>query len=338
MKNFIQSFFSSFFKTLATALGVVCALAFLIVFFNKPASGHTHGFTSVSNHEWETKIFSKTSPTILKIRVNGIIGQTITSEDIKNTLFDSLEAGLEKDQIKGILLCIDSPGGLASDSDTIYRLLQEYKKRYHVPIYAYTDSICASGGMLIACAADKIYSSESALIGSIGVLLPTTFNFSQLMEKIGVQSLTVTAGKCKDALNPFRPWEKDEESNIQYAADSYYKRFLHVVTENRKTVHREALIERGASIFPAFDAMQYGLIDGIVNLEEDALLLLADSLNITHEYQVIEFNTTHWINTFLHEESIFRNREVRLTAPGMLPHKLQGKFLYLYHPENQPSL
>ena len=334
MKNFITTFFSSFFKTVATILGVICALAALIIGLSPSSvSSPSHNFEMAPDHNWEIKPFSKTTPTILKINILGAIGQNITSADLKKILFDSLESEIGKEQIKGILLNIDSPGGTASDSDTIYRFLKEYKKRYNTPIYAYVDGLCASGGFMIACAADKLLTTESSLIGSIGVIVPTAFNVSGLMEKLGIQSLTVSSGKSKDSLNPFRPWTADEAQNIQLAANSYYERFLEIATQNRSGLTKQELIDQGAEIYPATIALQKHLIDGCVNLESDVLLQLAQDLHIDHEYQVVEFSTENWIKSLFNEESPLK-KEVQITVPGTLPQKLQGKFLYLYHPES----
>ncbi|MFI5264393.1 MAG: S49 family peptidase, partial [Candidatus Kapaibacterium sp.] len=92
---------------------------------------------------------------------------------------ESQEGDFKNNRVKGILLYMDTPGGYSTDSDTIYRLLMEYKKQYKVPIYAYVDGLCASGGMYIAITADKIMASDTSLIGSIGVIAPTFMNFTK---------------------------------------------------------------------------------------------------------------------------------------------------------------
>lgn len=65
------------------------------------------------------------------------------------------------------LVYINTPGGTVVDADGIYRALLEYKTKYDVPIYAYIDGLCASGGMYVALAADKIFASDVSLIGSV---------------------------------------------------------------------------------------------------------------------------------------------------------------------------
>src|SRR5690606_21186383 len=158
------------------------------------------------------------------------------------------------------------PGGTMDDADGIYRTLQEYKTRFKVPVIAYVDGICASGGLFIACAADEIYASDVSLVGSVGVLTPPFINVSQLMEKIGVNALTIYAGKGKDNLDPLRPWREGEDKNIQDIIKYYYASFVDLVIKNRSQVSRDALIqEYGAKIFPANEAARIGFIDGVEN-------------------------------------------------------------------------
>ena len=127
------------------------------------------------------------APVILKIDIDGVIGiGDLTYKKIQNSLLDSREGLLAPNRVKALLLYIDSPGGSADDADDIYRAILSYKKKYQVPVYAFVDGMCASGGMYIACAADRIFSTPTSVIGSVGVLLGPTFNFSGLMERYGV--------------------------------------------------------------------------------------------------------------------------------------------------------
>src|SRR5690606_9333623 len=124
-------------------------------------------------------------------------------------LMESREGIFEKSPVVALLLHIQSPGGTVIDADGIYRAIKAYKAQHNIPVYAYVDGLCASGGMYIAAAADKIFASDVSLIGSVGVISPPTFNFTKTMEKLGIEALTLSAGIGKDDLNPFRPWKAD---------------------------------------------------------------------------------------------------------------------------------
>src|SRR5690606_22323692 len=115
----------------------------------------------------------------LQINVHGVIGDAKSGIDTKmaqNILLDSRTGDFKNERGKGILLHMNTPGGTVVDSDNIYRMLKTYKERYKVPVFAFVDGLCASGGMYISCAADKVYAGPASIIGSVGVIIGPFFN------------------------------------------------------------------------------------------------------------------------------------------------------------------
>jgi protease-4 len=282
--------------------------------------------------------FSHDTPTILNINVNGLIGLEghNKKEDIVTQLIESQDGDLKAGQVKGIMLTINSTGGLADESDAIYRYLTAYKKRYNVPIRVYIDGICASGGMYIACAGDKIFASEDSLIGHVGVLLsPPFFNFSKVMDKLGVQSLTLYAGKHKDSMNPFRPWEPGEEQNFVNILDFMYKRFVTIVSESRPKLTKEVLTNEGAQIYPSPKAEELGYIDGQTSTIEETLRAFATELGVQDNYQYLSLETHDFFEELFgaRAQALFGSRELQIRIPGLLPQEACGKPLYLYCPQ-----
>jgi signal peptide peptidase SppA len=276
---------------------------------------------------------------ILKIDIVGEIGlKDLTAEKIQNSLLDSREGMLSGNRVKAILLNINTPGGAADDSDSIYRALMAYKQKYQVPIYAYVDGLCASGGMYIASAAEKVYASPSSVIGSIGVLMGPTFNVSGLMDMYGVKSLTLTEGKDKDMLNPFRPWVPGEDNCLRTINADLYMRFVNIVTTARPKLDKHKLIaEYGAQVYSCETAMQLGYID-VANSNYDAALIdLAKAANLPDPqyYQVFTIEPEH---TFLSDLTTAQSP----LLTGKITHHFQfqpgfnsefsGRFLYLYQP------
>ena len=137
---------------------------------------------------------------------------------LKNQLFESCEGTL-KNRVKAIMLHIDSPGGTVTDSHNIYASLLDYKEKYQVPIFAYVNGMCASGGMYVACAANEIFSNPTAAIGSVGVRVCPFFNFSKLMERFEISQVTLTKGKNKDMGSPYRPLREGEFSPLEAILD-----------------------------------------------------------------------------------------------------------------------
>jgi signal peptide peptidase SppA len=282
--------------------------------------------TIMPDAQGERSVLSGRSPAILRLDFHGVIGMgDLVSSKIENILIDSREAFLKGDRVKAILLHINTPGGAADDADTIYRALMQYKAKYKVPIYAYVEGLCASGGMYIASAADQIYASPSSVIGSVGVRMGPNFNFSETMTKVGVTSLTLTEGKDKDALNPFRPWKPDEDANLRPIMASLYQRFVAIVTAARPHLTKEKLVsDYGAHVYIAQEAQKLGYIDFADTDYSQTVAALAEAAQIKEAYQVV----------LLSPPQPFLGGLAQSLAPKKFLQSLNlsGKFLYLYEP------
>lgn len=333
------------FMVMATVLGAILGFAlisgFFSLFFTKadsvPDVKQTLNAEISPNADGQRKSFSEEGPIILKVSIEGIIGgESLDRDKVGRQLMESREGIFEDDRVKAVILTINSPGGTVTDSDSIYRALKVYKERYKTPVYAHVDGLCASGGMYIACAADKIYATESSIIGSIGVIAPPAFNFSSLLEKVGVESLTLTAGKGKDELNPFRPWAKDEGKNYQMIITACYDIFVDIVTTNRKEVSKEKLLaEYGAQVFTAQRSEEIGYIDGGNKSYSQTLAMLAERIGAKDDkYQVIELKEDNWLRSLLKGKGSMQLLSGTLThrieLPGQLDSRLSNQYLYLY--------
>lgn len=335
----------SFFIALATIVGIILGIFFIAALIGALSSS-TEGTPEINytytpeirpNAKGIRKSLPTTAPVVLKLNIHGVIGMdSLTRKGVAQQLVESRERAFEDDRVQAILLSIDSPGGTVIDSDGIYREIKAYKEQYKVPVYAYIDGFCASGGYYIASAADKIYASDASLIGSIGVLMPSIMNFSQLMEKVGVQSISLYDGKGKDNLNPFRPWKPGEEDNMKDLISYYYKMFVHVATADRPGLSKEKLIEEyGANVYPAEIAQQKGYIDEANFSLNQTLKLLTEKIGVTDDhYQVVELDNKNWFaELFRSQLSLFSGKmthQIALT-PDLSP-ELSNQYLYLYRP------
>lgn len=296
-----------------------------------------YALTIRPNAEGVRKKVSKTAPVILELGINGVIGSMeLNQQKIETLLLESRENSLADDRVKAILLHINSPGGTVNDADGIYRALLDYKARHNVPIFAYTDGICASGGMYVACAADEIYSAPATLIGSVGVISPPFMNLSQLLDKIGVFSLTLYAGKGKDDLNPLRPWKQDEEKPIQKIIEHYYEDFVDIVVKHRPKMDKQKLVEvYGANVFPASIATEYGYVDGAGYSRDAVLKKLLTKLSIDDDYyQVVRLESSDWLSQLFKAESPLFTGKIRheFNIYGNIPAHMADQPLYLYQP------
>jgi len=330
----------SFCTAFAAILGVLVGF-FIIAFVVMAAAGPTFlppkpEFQIAPDAEGKRDLLSGSAPAILRIDVHGVIGMgDMTSEKFQDVLIDSRADLLRGDRVKAVFLHIDTPGGTVTDADAIYRALLNYKAQYKVPIYAFVDGLCASGGMYIASAADKVFATSSSVIGSVGVIMGPSFNFSEAMTKFGISSLTLTEGKDKDMLNPFRPWQPGEDASLRAVMASLYERFVGIVTQARPRLAKDKLVgDYGAQVFIASTAQQLGYIDVAGSDYSHSLSALAEAAGIGgHPYQVVQLLMPHpFLSSLTH--SLFSTGKVKHTlelSPTLNP-ELSGKLLYMYQP------
>ncbi|NDD58436.1 MAG: S49 family peptidase [Chlamydiae bacterium] len=284
-------------------------------------------------------ILAENSPVILRINIHGVIGEpALTAQSVENLLLDSREDLLRNNRVKAILLHVNTPGGTVDDADGIYRSLLKYKETYKIPVYAFVDGMCASGGMYVCSAADKIYATTPSVIGSVGVILGPSFNFSEVMDKIGIKSLTIKQGKDKDMLNPFRPWVPGEDQSLVNITQNLYENFVDIVTSARTKLKKQDLINTyGAQVFLSKQAQDYGYIDYSDSSYSAALTDLVSAANIddTQPYQVVQLEApTSLLSSLIQGKSPLISGKLYHSFPigTNISSELSGKFLYLYQP------
>jgi signal peptide peptidase SppA len=340
----LRSLFKTLFGTIGIAIAFIPILLTIIIL-----SGSAEKESSIKNTiellpdaNGNKGVLSSLAPVVLKINVNGVIGQKdLTTSVINSQLIESRQTILKNDRVKALFLYINTPGGTVVDSDGIYRLLKEYKEKYNVPIHAYVDGMCASGGMYISSACDYVSASPSSVIGSIGVRLGPLFNFHEGMQKIGISSYTFTAGKDKDMMSPFRPWTEDDKKSYKKILSYLYDRFIQIVTEGHPNINKEELINKhGAQIFDPIEAQKLGFINKAQDNYNNALinLLAAAKIDDKKPYQVIEIKPKHsWIKDALKSGNVLLNGKIKhILQVGQtdLSEEKFNLFFYIYDPKS----
>ncbi len=329
----VASALRSFFVVFCAALGLALSVMVIVVFMGIFSSGN-----KIIERDFAERIEPNASgsiealpsaPVVLELKISDVIGVgRLTAHRVR----DVLAASRRDDRVKAVLLAIDSPGGSAFDSEQIYQAILDYKARYQVPVYAYVDGLCASGGMMIACAADKIYSSSGSIVGSVGVVTQHV-NAVDLLKKIGVDALTISSGLYKDDMNPLRTWTPDEIKRTQGIVDFFYSRFLTIVTDARKKLSKEKLVSvYGAQVFPAPTALEYGYIDVVGATRNQTLADLSEAAGVKGDVQVLSLQEDRFFGGFLNEESALLTGRVVHTLETPIPMKLMNQPLYLYLP------
>ncbi|WP_175059028.1 signal peptide peptidase SppA [Thermococcus sp. 2319x1] len=171
-------------------------------------------------------VSEKTNVTVAILPIVGPIDET-TALDVISKIRE-----IRKDEnIRGVVLWIESPGGYVGPVITIYKELK--KLSYEKPIVAYTGGMAASGGYFLACAADKIIADPLAEVGSIGVLY-VHYNLEQNYVQNGIKVNVFKTGKYKDTGAEWRDLTDEEREMIKRTIYTYFEYFLQVVSEGRK--------------------------------------------------------------------------------------------------------
>ena len=177
-------------------------------------------------------------PDIALIRISGSIsegqsgGGFLQGEGSGSTKIIKAIKQARDDQVKAILLQINSPGGTASASNAIHEELIRTRETSETKVIALLGDVAASGGYYVASAADHIVANPDTLTGSIGVIIRTQ-NLSPLLEKVGVENGNFKSGQFKDILSPYRQSTPDEEALLQALVDESYQGFLKAIALGR---------------------------------------------------------------------------------------------------------
>ena len=146
------------------------------------------------------------------------------------------------------------------------------------------------------------------------------------MENIGIQSKTITSGKGKDDLNPFRAWKPGEEANFQNITNDFYKRFVSIVSRSRPKLTPEILIDSGAQVYPANQAEVLGYIDGSADTIDVIMRQMSTDLGIDTNYQVVELQSKNWLDELLRGDQVRFTGRVEHTI--RLPGSMHPKFCW----------
>ena len=214
--------------------------------------------------------FFKKKKIVAHIKLNGVIGNV--GKFKQGIDFSGQEEIIEKafslKKAKAVAITINSPGGSPVQSHLIYRFIRYQAKKNKKKVIVFAEDVAASGGYLIACAGDEIYANSSSIIGSIGVIY-SSFGFTELIKKIGVERRVHTAGKNKSTLDPFLDEKNEDVERLKNIQLDLHKDFINVVEKSRGTKLNKSGIELFSGEFwSGSKAKDLGLIDGLGNANE----------------------------------------------------------------------
>jgi protease-4 len=224
------------------------------------------------------------------IRINGPISISGTGSfnqgQPADQLIATLDTALHDDNVKALVLRINSPGGTVGATQEIFAKVMQFRRR-QIPVVVSMGDIAASGGYYIACAGNEIFANQGTLTGSIGVITSAP-NLKQLFEKYGIQMNVIKSGQYKDILSMARDLTADEKSLLQEMIDSTYGQFLKDVSLGRNKPIDEFSGLADGRIMNGEQALKSGLIDRIGTLE-DALNRAREMARLDAEAPVHEY-------------------------------------------------
>ena len=207
-------------------------------------------------------------PVVPVVRLSGVIGMGTPLRPglMLSTIARSLERAFATRHARAVALVINSPGGSPAQSHLILRRIRQLADEKKLPVLAFVEDVGASGGYMLACAADEIICDQYSIVGSIGVV-GGSFGFPKLMEKLGIERRLYTSGDSKAMLDPFLPEKPDDVKRIKAIQKDIHAHFIALVKERRgaKLNGPDKTLFSG-EFWTAQSAIALGLADSIGDL------------------------------------------------------------------------
>src|SRR6185437_4949845 len=173
-------------------------------------------------------------PVVPVVRLTGVIGVSTPLRPglMLATAARTLERAFGLRNARAVALSINSPGGSPAQSHLIFRRIRQLAEEKDIPVIAFIEDLGASGGYMLACAADEIVCDAFALVGSIGVV-GGSFGFPKLMDRLGIERRIYSSGERKVKLDPFQPEKPEDVKRLKAIQKDIHQRFIALVKERR---------------------------------------------------------------------------------------------------------
>jgi signal peptide peptidase SppA len=202
-------------------------------------------------------------PVVPVVRLTGIIGFSTPLRPglTLSSIARALDRAFGLRRARAVALAINSPGGSAVQSHFIFQRIRQLAAEKGIPVIGFVEDVAASGGYMIACAADEIVCDPSSIVGSIGVI-GASFGFQDAMKKLGIERRIYTAGEHKSSLDPFLPENPDDVERLKGIQKQIHGSFIALVKARRgaKLAGPEKTLFSG-EYWGGDEAIEYGLVD-----------------------------------------------------------------------------
>ncbi|MBB5020754.1 signal peptide peptidase SppA [Desulfurispira natronophila] len=184
--------------------------------------------------------------------------------DLEGVIYDvdfvasALDHFANEPMVKGVLVRVNSPGGVVAPSHELYSMLRTYDK----PLWAYHDGLAASGALMATLGADRIGTQSTTITGSIGVMIKA-MNARELYEKIGIEEVTIKSGRFKDLLSSADDEESEERAILEELIGDSHEVFVQAILDSRPIDPQVLEGIADGRVFSGMRAVKYGLADEV---------------------------------------------------------------------------
>jgi signal peptide peptidase SppA len=220
--------------------------------------------------------FVKKPPLVPMIRLQGAIGMG------RGGLSDAALAPVIEKAFAGrpaaVALVINSPGGSPVQSSLIAARIRRLADEKSVPVHVFVEDVAASGGYWLACAGDDIWVDGSSIVGSIGVIF-SSFGFTEIMARQGIERRVVTAGTSKSLADPFLPQKPEDVARLKALQEPIHAAFIAHVRA-RRGAKLAAVDVFNADVWVGQGAVDVGLADGVAHAVPKLRALYGDKVRL----------------------------------------------------------
>lgn len=242
------------------------------------------------------------SDRVAVIDVTGLIinaekpGLLQRGENPVSELHEKLREAADDRRVKAVVLRMNTPGGGVTASDAMYREVVRFREETGKPVVALMMDVTASGGYYVACAADRIVTYPTSVVGSIGVIVQT-ISVKPALSKIGIQAEALTSGKNKEAGSPLSVLTDDHREVLQGLVDDYYARFVNIVREARPDIPADRFADlTDGRVLSGEQAAAVGMADQVGDLT-DAHKLAIGLAGIDHADMMIYHRQLEYVGS-----------------------------------------
>ncbi len=272
------------------------------------------------------------NPYVARVSVEGFIGDDREQRKL-------LAAIGESEQVRGVVVFVNSPGGTTAGGEALYNSLRRLAEKK--PVVAVFGTAATSAAYLAGIAADHIVARGNTITGSVGVILQYA-DVSELMKTLGVKVEEVRSGQLKAVPSPFTPADPAARALVEELVNESRVWFTDIVTQRRALNPEIAEQIKSGRIYTGRQALEIGLIDEIGD-EESALRWLQDKRAVPKGLEVIDRKQESSSSSFLMRSiaegagalfgGVFE-QTARLIAGSAQFNQLDG-LISLWHPQNQ---